>query len=203
MAAAFETHFAQAVSLAGTDARCGGCAGRAEAEMEVEEQEQAAPACWPAKPPPGPPGAAGSSPFAAAAQQAAGESLQLAGAGAGGLPALPSAGSAPQPGTPQQCLPAIRISRGDSGASDALLASPAAAAAAAPPGDGAVAPEQGWFFNCRGCGSMTAYERRICDADVPFCRRCQHMLSAAEPAMQGKMLDTLIYVHRAWANAGL
>lgn len=34
-------------------------------------------------------------------------------------------------------------------------------------------------------------------------RRCQHTLTTACPAMQQKMVDTLLYVHHAWSNAGL
>jgi hypothetical protein len=37
---------------------------------------------------------------------------------------------------------------------------------------------------------------------VFFCR-CQHTLTTACPAMQQKMVDTLLYVHHAWSNAGL
>jgi hypothetical protein len=33
--------------------------------------------------------------------------------------------------------------------------------------------------------------------------RCQHTLSTACPPMQQKMVDTLLYVHHAWSNAGL
>lgn len=62
---------------------------------------------------------------------------------------------------------------------------------------------EGWFARCRGCGCMTAHEKLIKDADVPFCRRCQHTLHTACPAMQQKMVDTLLYVHHAWSNAGL
>jgi hypothetical protein len=34
-------------------------------------------------------------------------------------------------------------------------------------------------------------------------RRCQHTLHTACPAMQEKMVATLLYVHAAWSNAGL
>jgi hypothetical protein len=61
----------------------------------------------------------------------------------------------------------------------------------------------GWFFSCRGCGVMTAYECRIASADVPFCRRCQHLLAGSSQDMQARMHDTLLYVHAAWAKAGL
>lgn len=83
---------------------------------------------------------------------------------------------------------------------------PATPAAKEQLNSGADAPAitfEGWFAKCRGCGCMTAHEKLIKDSDVPFCRRCQHTLTIACPAMQQKMVDTLLYVHHAWSNAGL
>lgn len=112
--------------------------------------------------------------------------------------------SCPLPDTPQQeapqlVLPKLKIVDSSSKPKPSTPGAAAAGeAAAAGPGQ---CP--GWFFNCRGCGCMTAYERRIATADVPFCRRCQVLLDDATPEMKTKMVDTLLYVHSAWAQAGL
>ncbi|WIA17798.1 hypothetical protein OEZ85_009310 [Tetradesmus obliquus] len=113
--------------------------------------------------------------------------------------------SCPLPETPQQeapqlVLPKLRIGKDSSSKPSAGTPGAAAAGEAAAAGTGQC---PGWFFNCRGCGCMTAYERRITTADVPFCRRCQVLLDDATPEMKDKMVSTLLYVHGAWAKAGL
>ncbi|KIY96744.1 hypothetical protein MNEG_11218 [Monoraphidium neglectum] len=64
-------------------------------------------------------------------------------------------------------------------------------------------PSGGWFRKCRGCGGLTAHERAIGDADVPFCKRCQAAFHAAGPQLRYRMVETLVYVHNAWLEAGL
>eukprot|EP00882_Tetradesmus_deserticola_P002491 GHRQ01002652.1.p2 GENE.GHRQ01002652.1~~GHRQ01002652.1.p2 ORF type:complete len:183 (+),score=42.56 GHRQ01002652.1:350-898(+) len=113
--------------------------------------------------------------------------------------ALSRVSSCPLPDTPQQEAPQLMLPKLRTGMA-CSTGSPAAAGEAAAAGSGQC---PGWFFNCRGCGCMTAYERRLATADVPFCRRCQLMLDDATPEMQGKMVDTLLYVHSAWTQAGL
>lgn len=113
--------------------------------------------------------------------------------------------SCPLPDTPQQeapqlVLPKLRIGKSSSKPSNGT---PGAAVAAEPAAAAASGHCPGWFFCCRGCGSMTAYERRFAAVDVPFCRRCQVLLDDASPEMKGKMISTLLYVHGAWAKAGL
>lgn len=83
------------------------------------------------------------------------------------------------------------------------VATPAVPAAAQQQLERSDSDSCGWFSKCRGCGCMTAHEQVIAGAEVPFCRRCQATLDGACPVMRGKMVDTLLYVHQAWSNAGL
>jgi hypothetical protein len=46
-------------------------------------------------------------------------------------------------------------------------------------------------------------KRNVLTAHPAVSCRCQHTLSTACPPMQQKMVDTLLYVHHAWSNAGL
>lgn len=140
------------------------------------------------------------SPFGHPAQQAA--YAPAASKPSESVPAIIRESSCSLPETPQlgKPLPAIRTRTCDS---EMSVSTPTAAPEQQQQPSEAPQPVAGWFFNCRGCGCMTAYEQTFAGVEVPFCRRCQVMLIEAKPAMQVKMVDTLLFVHNAWSKAGL